>query len=163
MALTADQARTNRIREGLAAVVDKIDAQHCAAIRAPVLLPVPTLSIASVGLVALPVQPRGAQKIFDESTQVPVGQDTKAILGHSGRDCHQVDIAGITVSPQWTKEIATLASDMGKEIGITNQAISVKLHKLLLYSIDGVVAASRDEGERGVIWSLVVEFPDESG
>lgn len=125
-----------------------------------VSLPLPNLTVDSVGLIPLPLQPRETQALISQSTPAPFGQGSKTIVDRSVRNCRQIDPSKVTLSPSWTAAVVSLASTMAVKLGVQNHEIVANLYKLVLYPPGGFFATHRDtERESGMFSSLLVQLP----
>ena len=94
--------RTDTVGRELRNVLGKVEIDHEVATGVEVPLPLPRLTVESVGLITLPLQPREIQALISESAPAPFGQGAKTIVDSSVRNFRQIDPSKVMVSSRWT-------------------------------------------------------------
>ncbi len=123
-----------------------------------------TLEIDGVGMVKLPLRPKGVRELLAAAQKAPYGKGTKTLIDTAVRDSLEVKANKIKLPASWNEAVQTAAHDAAARLGILDSRVQAKLYKLLIYQKGGFFLPHRDsEKRKNMVGSLVVMLPSSFG
>ena len=124
-------------------------------------LPMPTVNVADVGLLSLPVPDFQVRALTEVAERAPYGKGTETVVDRSVRDCWQIDAARLRIAGHaWDDTFATILDTVAKGLGFRSDGLEAQLYKLLVYPVGGFFAPHRDtEKVDGMVATLTISLP----
>ena len=124
-------------------------------------LPMPTVNVADVGLLSLPVPDFQVRALTEVAERAPYGKGTETVVDRSVRDCWQIDAARLRIAGHaWDDTFATILDAVAKGLGFRSGGLEAQLYKLLVYPVGGFFAPHRDtEKVDGMVATLTISLP----
>ena len=122
-------------------------------------LPMPTVNVASVGLLSLPVPDFQVRSLTAVAERAPYGKGTETVVDTAVRDCWQIDADRLRIGGRaWDDTFATILD--GVATGLGCPGLEARLYKLLVYPVGGFFAPHRDtEKVDGMVATLTISLP----
>ena len=139
----------------------KVDRPGDYVVHGSLVVPMPRVELASVGVVPFPVNESVAASLLEVAEQAPYGRGPDTLVDTSVRNCWQIDSAKVRIGGAgWKKTLASILDEIAEGLGCPRKRLRARLHKLLLYEKGGFFAEHRDtEKERGMVATLVISLP----
>ncbi|KIY99047.1 hypothetical protein MNEG_8915 [Monoraphidium neglectum] len=127
----------------------------------------PSIEVAGVGRLALPLSAEGAAALKAACEQAPYGKGMDTVVDTTVRDALQVGPEQITIGKEWDPVLTALVQSAAGAIGVEGPAlgaVGARLYKMLLYEEGGHFLEHQDtEKEAGQFATLVVQLPCAGG
>ncbi|MDE0105719.1 MAG: 2OG-Fe(II) oxygenase [Bryobacterales bacterium] len=123
--------------------------------------PMPRMRVDGVGAISFPVPESQAQALVGVAEQAPYGRGTRTLVDTSVRKCWQIDSTQVHLGgPNWKTTLAKMVVRVAEGIGCSQERLSARLYKLLVYEEGGFFVEHRDsEKAVGMVGTLVVSLP----
>jgi len=120
----------------------------------------PSLNVASVGPIALPLLEEQAKRLIAAAEFAPFGRREETIVDASVRNCWQIDAARVEIiGDRWREALATATARAAEGLGVEG-AVEAIFYKLLIYEPGGFFIGHRDtEKCPGMFATLIVATP----
>lgn len=124
-------------------------------------LKAPTLRVAGLGTVPLPVVPLLLPALRSVSQPAPHGRGPETVVDPTVRRCHQMDADQVDVPLAFVDTVDEIAREAAKRLGVDGK-VRPNLYKLLVYGPGDFFLPHRDtEKEPGMFGTLVITLPGE--
>lgn len=113
----------------------------------------PGLVVDGVGEIAYPVNGMQAKILIQVAHKAPFGKGSETILDNNVRSAWEIDADKLTFSSSsWGKLLDKIVGNIKPELGLEDYAISVNLHKMLIYETGDFFLPHKDseKGKRDV-------------
>ena len=152
---------TATIREKLLQALACVDrpGAFCAAADQAIVLP--GLEVEQVGMVGLPMTKAQAKELIKVCQQAPYGKGTETVVDTKVRKVWELDPHQFKLTnKKWDALVKSIVANVQKSLGLSQQKLSPKLYKLLVYEKGGFFLPHRD-GEKldEMVATLVVALP----
>ena len=106
----------------------------------------PTLHVAGVGTIGLPLGPEQAQALARQCEQAPFGRGAATVVDTAVRNSWQLGPGGFALqNPAWDGRVQALARKASSLMGVGESVgVRAELYKLLLYETGGFFKSHRD-------------------
>ncbi len=120
----------------------------------------PSLDVASVGPVALPLLPIQARQLIDAAEPAPFGRGEQTIIDPTVRRCGQIGPDRVRLGGRhWARTLEDILARVSDGLGV-DEPIDAEFYKLLIYDQGGFFVSHRDtEKVAGMFATLTVVLP----
>lgn len=121
----------------------------------------PGLEVEEVGKVRLPLGSAQARRLIKQCSRAPYGKGTATLVDTNVRRVWELDPDRFKLAnPKWDELVASITSEVQKELGLAGNKLAAHLYKLLVYEKGSFFLPHRD-GEKldGMVATLVIALP----
>ena len=125
-----------------------------------VTLLAPSMSVAGVGPIALPILPAQGQQLVAVAELAPYGKGPDTLRDASVRNCWQIEPARVRIGGRhWPQTLQAILDQAMAGLGVTG-TVEAEFYKMLIYETGSFFVSHRDtEKSAGMFATLVIVLP----